>query len=106
MDKLMVSVSGIRGTVGGSLIPEEFLKFAAAFAATLPRKVVVVGTDTRPSRDMVRGLVAAACVASGCRVLDLGICPTPTIGFMARHLKAGGGIGITASHNPVEWNAL
>ena len=66
----------------------------------------MLGGDTRPSRHMLRHLVMGACMATGCRVIDLGICPTPTIGFMTRLLGAGGGIGITASHNPLQWNAL
>ncbi|MFP4381752.1 MAG: phosphoglucosamine mutase [Candidatus Sumerlaeia bacterium] len=106
MAKPMISVAGIRGTLGDSLVPEEFLKFAAAFCSSLDKKVVVLGGDTRPSRHMVRHLVFAAAHATGCKVLDLGIVPTPTIGFMARELGAGGGIGITASHNPLNWNAL
>ncbi|NQU44248.1 phosphoglucosamine mutase [bacterium] len=106
MAKPMISVAGIRGTVGGSLVPEEFLKFAAAFASSLDRRVVVLGSDTRPSREMVRHLVLGACMAAGCQVLDLGIVPTPTVGLMTRHLGAGGGIAVTASHNPLDWNAL
>lgn len=106
MGKLMISVAGIRGTVGDSLIPEEFLQFAAAFCSTLENKTVVLGMDTRPSRHMVRHLVLGAALATGCRVLELGICPTPTVGLMTAHLGAGGGIAITASHNPLEWNAL
>ncbi len=106
MSKLMISVAGIRGTIGDSLIPEEYLKFAAAFASTLETKKIVLGTDTRPSREMVRHCVLAACLATGCEVLDLGIVPTPTVGLMAKHLGAGGGIAITASHNPINWNAV
>jgi len=106
MSSLMISVAGIRGIVGESLIPEEFVRFTAAFASSLEKKEVVLGCDTRPSRHMLRHLVMGACMAAGCRVIDLGVCPTPTIGFMTRHLSAGGGIGITASHNPLQWNAL
>ncbi|MBN1866763.1 phosphoglucosamine mutase [Candidatus Sumerlaeota bacterium] len=106
MPKPMISVAGIRGTIGGSLVPEEFLKFAAAYCSTLKNPVLVLGTDTRPSRRMVRHLVLAAAAATGCKVLDLGICPTPTVGLMTGHLGAGGAIAVTASHNPLEWNAL
>jgi len=106
MSAPMISVAGIRGIVGDSLVPEEFVKFTAAFTSTLTNKVVVVGSDTRPSRHMLRPLVMGACMATGCRVLDLGVCPTPTIGLMTRRLGAGGGIAITASHNPLQWNAL
>lgn len=102
----MISVAGIRGIVGESLIPEEFVKFAAAFASSISNKTIVLGADTRPTLPMVRHLVLGACMAAGCKVLDLGIVPTPTVGFMTRYLGAGGGIAITASHNPLQWNAL
>jgi phosphomannomutase len=106
MQKLMISVAGIRGTIGGSLRPEEFVRFAAAFSSTLDKRVIVLGGDTRPSRRMLRPLIMGACMATGCRILDLGVVPTPTVGFMTKYLKAGGGIAITASHNPLDWNAL
>ena len=106
MPKPMISVAGIRGTVGGSLVPEEFLKFAAAYCSTRENPVIVLGTDTRPTREMVRHLVLSAAMATGCKILDLGIVPTPTVGLMAAHLGTGGAIAITASHNPLEWNAL
>jgi phosphomannomutase len=106
MSQPMISVAGIRGIVGDSLIPEEFVKFAAAFASTLKNKVIVLGADTRPTLPMVRHLTLGACMACGCKVLDLGVVPTPTVGFMAKYLGAGGGIAITASHNPLQWNAL
>ncbi|MCX7043883.1 MAG: phosphoglucosamine mutase [Candidatus Sumerlaeota bacterium] len=106
MSHLMISVAGIRGIVGDSIKPEEFVRFVLAFAEGCKPRSVVVGGDTRPSREMVRHLVFGALEAAGCDILDLGICPTPTIGLMTRLKKAGGGIAITASHNPVEWNAL
>lgn len=106
MQKPMISVAGIRGTIGGSLVPEEFLKFTAAFTSTLENRTIVVGGDTRPSRAMVQHLVMGACLATGCHVFDLGVCPTPTVGLMTKQKKAGGGIAITASHNPLNWNAL
>lgn len=106
MSELMISVAGIRGIVGDSIKPEEFVRFTLAFAAGCKPKRVVVGGDARPSRQMVRHLVFGALEAAGCEVIDLGVCPTPTVGLMTRVLKAGGGVAITASHNPVEWNAL
>ena len=106
MAKLMISVAGIRGVVGDSLVPEEFLKLTAAYATTRKERTIVVGGDTRPTRHLLRHLVFGAAMATGCRVIDLGVCPTPTIGFMVKRLGAGGGIAITASHNPLEWNAL
>lgn len=102
----MISVAGIRGTLGGTLLPGEFLKFASAFFSTLDNKAIVLGTDTRPSRPLMRHIVEAAAMAAGCKILDIGIVPTPTVGFMTKHLEAGGGVAITASHNPVNWNAL
>jgi phosphomannomutase len=106
MSKPMISVAGIRGTVGDSFVPEEFLKFTSAYASTLSNKTIALGSDTRPSGDMVRHLVLAGCFATGCHVLDLGVCPTPTLGFMVKKLGAGGGVAVTASHNPLDWNAL
>jgi phosphomannomutase len=106
MSKLMISVAGIRGIVGDSIRPEEFVRFTLAFAAGCKTKRVVVGGDTRPSREMIRHLVFGALEAAGCEVVDLGVCPTPTVGLMTKRLGAGGGVAITASHNPVEWNAL
>ena len=106
MSKLMISVAGIRGIIGDSVKPEEFVRFTLAFAEGCRPRRVVVGGDSRPSRHMVRHLVFGALEAAGCEVIDLGVCPTPTIGLMTRHLKAGGGVAITASHNPIQWNAL
>ena len=67
---------------------------------------VVVGRDTRTSGEMVRQAVIAGLLSSGCRVVDLDICPVPTVQLAVRHRRAHGGIAITASHNPAEWNAL
>lgn len=106
MSQLMISVAGIRGIVGDSIKPEEFVRFTMAFAAGCEPRKVVLGGDARPSRHMIRHLVFGALEAMGCEVVDLGVCPTPTVGLMARHLGAGGGLAVTASHNPVEWNAL
>ncbi|MCX8035667.1 MAG: phosphoglucosamine mutase [Candidatus Sumerlaeia bacterium] len=102
----MISVAGIRGIVGETLQAEDFVRYALAFGTLLKGGKVVVGRDTRPSGEMVRNLVCGALLATGCCVEDLGIVPTPTIGIMVRARKARGGVAITASHNPVEWNAL
>src|ERR671918_2007970 len=67
---------------------------------------VVIGRDTRTSGEMVRQAVVAGLLSSGCRVLDLDVCPVPTVQLMVRGRRARGGIAITASHNPAEWNAL
>ncbi len=104
--KPMISVAGIRGTLGGSLRPGDFLNFASAFFSTLETKSIVLGADTRPSRPMMRRIVEAAAMAAGVTIHDIGIVPTPTVGYMTKHLEAGGGVAITASHNPINWNAL
>ncbi len=102
----MVSIAGIRGETGSSLRPEIYLDYARAFLSTVHPKRIVLGGDPRGSKDMLRHLVMSAAMASGVDVLDLGIATTPTIGLMVRERKCGGGIGVTASHNPVQWNGL
>ncbi len=106
MSKLMISVAGIRGIVGDTLLPEEFLRYTLAYASTRKGKSIAVGGDTRISRNMLRHLVFAALESSGLDIIDLGICPTPTVGLMVRETESAGGIAITASHNPAQWNAL
>jgi phosphomannomutase len=103
---LKISISGIRGTVPDSLTPEICLNFAKAFGTYLQGKKVVVGTDSRSSSEYLKGIVFSGLLSCGCDVVDLGICPTPTVGLMARALKAQGGVVITASHNPLPWNGL
>ncbi|MBU0502465.1 MAG: phosphoglucosamine mutase, partial [Candidatus Margulisbacteria bacterium] len=70
------------------------------------KATVVVGTDPRSSSEFIKGIIFSGLMATGCKVIDLGICPTPTVGIMVRELKASGGIIITASHNPLPWNGL
>jgi phosphomannomutase len=109
---LMVSVSGVRGRVGQGLTPEVVARFASAFGAWVrersgaQRPRVVLGRDSRTSGPMFSRVVAGALQSVGCDVIDVGIAPTPTALFNIRALKADGGIVVTASHNPVEWNAL
>lgn len=105
-DPLIVSVSGIRGIVGTSLTPIEVMRFAAAFGAPLSGRVVAVARDGRTTGDMLADAVKAGLAAVGCEVVDLGIAATPTIGYYVKHIGAGGGIQISASHNPPEWNGL
>ena len=102
----MVSVSGVRGIVGKSLTVDVILAWARAFAQGKAPGPIVVGGDSRPSRVMVRSAVFAGLSSAGCRVVDLSVVPTPTISMAVRHHNASGGIAITASHNPAEWNAL
>jgi phosphomannomutase len=103
---LKISISGVRGVVGDSLTPTLLARFAEAFGTFLGGGRVVIGRDPRTSGEMVRQAVAAGLLSTGCRIVDIGVCPTPTLQFMVRRLGARGGIAITASHNPPEWNAL
>ena len=107
---LMVSVSGIRGRVGEALTPEVMSTFAAGFgvwaSARHGNNAIVVGRDSRVSGPMFHRVVLGALQSVGCRVIDVGMAPTPTIQMAVEHHHAAGGLAITASHNPVEWNAL
>lgn len=103
---LLVGISGIRGVVGSALTPESSLRFARAFASSLPTGLIVVGRDSRPSGVMLEHAVLAGLLASGCNVLRLGIVPTPTLGFAVRQHQAVGGLQVTASHNPAAYNGL
>jgi len=106
VSKLMTSILGVRGVVGDGLTPQVIVNFAQAFGTYLGNGKVVVGRDSRVTGPMVKHAVFSGLLASGCDVIDVGICPTPTIQMAVEHLKARGGITITASHNPIEWNAL
>jgi phosphomannomutase len=102
----MVSISGIRGIMGKSLTPAIIQKYSLAFGKYLKNSTVVVGGDSRTSGTAVRNIVKGCLESSGCRVIDIGIVPTPTVQMEILYHKAGGGIAITASHNPAEWNGL
>jgi phosphomannomutase len=102
----MTSVSGVRGIVGDSLTPEVITKYVHAFAQPLRGKKIVVGGDPRVSQAFVRPLVKSVLFASGCNVIDIGITPTPTVQIIVEKIGAAGGIAITASHNPIQWNGL
>src|SRR2546430_5386564 len=103
---LKISISGVRGVIGESLTPALLTRFAQAFGTYVGSGTIVIGRDTRTSGEMVRQAVVAGLLSSGCRISDLEICPVPTVQLMVRHRRAHGGIAITASHNPAEWNAL
>ena len=103
---LKISISGVRGVIGESLTPTLLTRFAQAFGTYVGSGTIVIGRDTRTSGEMVRQAVIAGLLSSGCRVIDLGVCPAPTLQLMVRQRRAQGGIEITASHNPAEWNAL
>ncbi len=103
---LMIGVSGIRGIVFDPLSSEVASRYSVALATLLGVGAYVIGRDTRPSGDVLSPSVAAALASSGCDVIDVGVAPTPTIQLAVEHHGAVGGIAITASHNPAEWNAL
>lgn len=103
---LMVSISGIRGIVGTSLTPEIVVKYASAFAEYCGRKPIVIGRDGRVTGKSIGHIVSSTLLQMGCDVVALGVCPTPTIQLAIEKLHASGGISITASHNPIEWNGL
>ncbi len=106
MSTLMVSISGIRGIVGDGLDPNVIVNFTSAYADFVGNGKVVVGRDARITGEMVNSIVTATLNAKGIDVLDIGICPTPTVQYTVKTLNAQGGIAISASHNPNEWNAL
>ena len=103
---LKISISGVRGVIGDSLTPGLLTRFAQAFGTYVGSGTIVIGRDPRTSGEMVKQAVIAGLLSSGCRVIDIGMCPVPTIQLLVRHHRASGGIAITASHNPAEWNAL
>lgn len=103
---LKISISGVRGVIGDSLTPTLLTRFAQAFGTYVGSGTIVIGRDPRTSGEMVKQAVVAGLLSSGCRVLDLGMCPVPTVQLMVRKRSAHGGLAITASHNPPEWNAL
>jgi len=110
---LIKSISGIRGTIGGlpgdALTPVDIVKFAAAYGTWVQSrkgKKVVIGRDARTSGEMVSNLVCSTLQGLGLDVFDLGLSTTPTVEMAVPLEKAGGGIILTASHNPIQWNAL
>ena len=105
-EDLIISVSGVRGTVGSALDPSQLTRFAAAFGTLIEGQSVVVGRDTRTSGPMAHHAILAGLIATGCRVIDVGVCPTPTVLLMSKELNASGSLVITASHNPIDWNGV
>jgi phosphomannomutase len=102
----IISVSGLRGIVGQSLTPLVAARYAAAFAAELPTGPVLVTRDGRATGAMIAAAVTAALQAMGRKTIDAGIAATPTTGVLIRDLQAAGGLQISASHNPAEYNGL
>ncbi|MGH7670992.1 MAG: hypothetical protein ACRENQ_16025 [Gemmatimonadaceae bacterium] len=109
-DGLMVSVSGIRGRVGEALTPDVVAQYAAAFGAwarsVSSSRTVVLGRDSRVSGPMFHRIAVGALQSVGCTVMDIGLTTTPTCQLAVEHHHAAGGLMLSASHNPVEWNAL
>lgn len=110
---LMVSVSGVRGRVGESLTPEIIARFAAGFGAWSAQRAggrepatIIIGRDSRVSGPMLHRAAVSGLQSVGCRILAVGIAPTPTIQLAVEYHHAAGGLALTASHNPIEWNAL
>lgn len=106
MAPLIISVSGLRGIVGESLTPEVAVRYAAAFAESLPPGAIVVTRDGRATGKMLADAVRSALCAAGRNVVDAEIAATPTTGVLVRHHQAAGGIQISASHNPAPYNGL
>src|SRR5918911_981514 len=106
MKPLKIGITGVRGIVGETFTPELAVEFAQAFGTYLDGGRILVCRDTRPSGPMIRAAVSSGLLAAGCEVVDLGICPTPSMQLAVEWLHADGGIAITAGHNPWRWNAL
>ena len=113
---LIKSISGIRGTIGGSpgnaLTPIDIVKFSAAFGMWVKsrfpnqKSTIVIGRDARISGEMVRNLCVSTLTGLGINIIDLGLSTTPTVEIATASENAQGGIILTASHNPKQWNAL
>jgi phosphomannomutase len=102
----MKSVSGIRGIVGESITPALINQVGSAFAEFCGRGTIVMGRDTRPTGPAIEKGLESSLLLSGCPIVNIGVVPTPTVQIMVEHLKAAGGIVISASHNPIQWNAF
>jgi phosphomannomutase len=104
--KLMRSISGIRGIVGKTLTPQTVISHTKAFLDLLKAKRIVIGRDSRPTGVNISEMVCGVCCLCGVEVVDAGLATTPTVELLVEQFKADGGIIVTASHNPIEWNAL
>jgi phosphomannomutase len=104
--ELKIGAAGVRGVVGDALMPELIVNFACAFGTWCGAGPVVIGRDTRRSSTALRAAVVSGLLSTGCRVIDLGVSPSPLVSFAIRDLGAAGGIAVTGSHNDASWNAL
>ncbi len=103
---LMVSISGVRGIIGKSLTPEIIVSYASAFAEFSKHQTIIIGRDGRISGKILTNILSSTLLANGCDVQAIGICPTPTILFALKNSDAHGGVAVTASHNPQQWNGM
>ena len=106
MTTRILSISGLRGIVGDGLDPVYVAEFAGALGTMMSGGRVVVARDGRSTGSVMYHAAVSGLLAAGCEVLDTGICTTPSCGVLVQHLAAAGGLQITASHNPIEWNGL
>jgi phosphomannomutase len=106
MTQRILSISGLRGVIGDGLDPGYVSQFAMALGTLFDGGQVVLARDGRSTGPVIKHGVLAGLMATGCRVIDAGIASTPTCGVLVDHLNAAGGLQITASHNPIEWNGL
>jgi len=106
MSILIAGISGVRGIIDDGFDSEVVKLYTQAFAQLMNRGRIVIAQDSRPSGAMFKDVVETTLRRMGCEVIDCAICPTPTAQLMVKELGAGGGIIVTASHNPIEWNAL
>ncbi|TGN19469.1 phosphoglucosamine mutase [Leptospira idonii] len=106
LSRLMISISGVRGKIANGLGLGEALLFSQSFATMMEQGTVVIGRDSRPSGPYLEHLLTSALLANGSSILNLGLVPTPTTKAVVNLAKARGGIMISASHNPMEWNAF
>lgn len=103
---LMMTVSGVRGIIGKTMTPTLAAELGMAYGTYLAGGAVVIGRDSRPSGHLLSRALSSGLVASGCHVIDLGIVSTPGVAVMVLERQAAGGVVITASHNPREWNGI
>jgi phosphomannomutase len=103
---IISSISGLRATLNDSLTVELVTKYATAFSKVIPKGTVILGNDGRSSGKWIEEVVTSVLSTNGHEVINLGVVPTPFVQLYTEHLKAAGGIVITASHNPAEWNGL
>jgi len=106
MQSPIFGISGLRGIVGDGLTPETVSRYAATFGTFVGHGTVALGRDCRSSGEMMNAAAVAGLVAVGCEVMDLGICPTPTVVHVTRRGTLAGALMLTASHNPEQWNGM